>query len=239
MSTLMPFGVIVMHTEEHIMVIDEMAQTLRRISVAMLLAACLLGVSQLRAENVYRYVDENGDIHYNATLPPEYSDRPYEIINESGIVIERIDPMAPKELEEEAEKKPEPLYTEDEKRILTDRLLVLKYHSEDDVLEAMDVEVANLGYDARILDQTHASLLKSLGAQAREAADRQRAGLPPDEETTRLVAELQGRLQNGAKAMTALKAREQQIRATFMEELERYRFLTNGGEAGSPQAGDP
>ena len=209
-----------------------MAPTLRWISVA-LLATSLLPVSPLHAENVFRWLDDEGEVHYGATVPPEFADKPYEVINESGIVLERIDPMAVEPPKEAKEEKPEPLFTEEEVRLRTDRLLVLKYHSEDDIFEAMEVEIANLGYDARILNQARSSLLKSLAAQAREAADRQRAGMPADAETVRQVEQLQRRLRQGANSLAALQVREDQVRAIFMADLERYQFLQNGGRAGS------
>jgi hypothetical protein len=209
-----------------------MAPTLKGIT-GVLLAVGILLWAPLFAGNVYRYVDENGKIHYSATLPPEYANRPHEIINQSGIVIERVDPTAPKPEVKEEKKGPEPLYTEDEVRLRSDRLLVLKYHSEEDVFEAMNLEVANLGYDARILDQAQASLEKSLSEQVKEAADRQRAGMPPDPDTTHRVEALQKRLSDNAESRAALQAREDQIRAVFMAELERYRYLRDGGAPGS------
>jgi len=215
-----------------------MNPTLKWISVATLVA-CGLPWAPLFAENVYRYTDENGDVHYSATLPPEYANKPYEIIGPTGIVLERIDPMAiqvPKVVEK---KEPEPLYNEEEIRLRSDRLLVLKYHSEEDIFEAMNVEIANLGYDARILDQTQASLVKSLAAQVKEAADRQRAGMPPQEATVQEIESLQARLREGAAARAALETRELEIRAMFMAELERYRYLQSGGQPGSvmPESG--
>ena len=209
-----------------------MKPTLKWISVAALVA-CGLPWSPLLAENVYRYTDENGEVHYTATLPPEYANQPYEIIGPSGIVIDRYDPMAIEAPEEEEEKGPEPLFTEDEVRLRSDRLLVLKYHSEEEVFEAMNVEIANLGYDNRILEQTQASAIKSLGGLVREAADRQRAGMPPDENATRSIQDLQARLRQGAAAKAALDAREADIRAMFMADLERYRYLQSGGQPGS------
>jgi len=210
-----------------------MTLKLRWISVA-LLTAGLLPASPLLAENVFRWVDDEGKVHYGATVPPEYADKPYEIISEFGVVLDRIDPMAEEPPVEVEEEEPEPLYTEDEIRLRTDRLLVLKYHSEEDIFEAMEVEIANLGYDARILNQANSSLLKSLAAQAREAADRQRAGMPPDAQTVEQVERVQSRLRRGADSLAALQDREDKIRAVFMAELERYRYLENGGRPGGP-----
>lgn len=211
-----------------------MAPTLRWISVALLAAGGVLSWSDLPAENVYRYVDENGDVHFSATLPPEYADKPYEIISSSGLVIQRHDPMdMTVPVEQSAPEESASRLTDDEVLLRSDNLLVLKYHSEADIIDAMEVEVANLGYDALLLTKERDSLIRSLAAQVKEAADRQRAGMPPDEDTTRKLRELQHRLLQGAQAKDTLRIREEQIRGVFMAELERYRYLRSGGAPGS------
>ncbi len=193
----------------------------------LILAACLFPALGAQADNFYRWVDDDGKVHFTATLPPEYADRPYQVINEAGLVVEEVDPMAkPAQPEQKQElKRPAPLWSEEEKQLRSDRLLVLKYHSEEDLLDAMHVEIANLDYDARIIEQTQASVLKSLAAQIREAADRERAGMPVDPETDGKVRRLQQRLRSGVDSKAALQQREDSIRAMFTAELERYRYL--------------
>lgn len=201
----------------------------------LILALGLLAGAPAMAENVYRWTDDNGEVHYTTTLPPEQANKPHQILNSSGMVVRDVrDPLAEQQ-PEVVEEKPdarEPLYTEEEKQVRSDRLLVLKYQSEEDILEAMEVEVANLDYDARLLEQSRASVVTSLTGQIREAADRQRAGMPLDPEIDQQVALLRNRLRSGRRASAALAAREERIRANFTAELERYRYLMEGGKEG-------
>lgn len=206
----------------------------------LMLGAGLLLSAPAQAENVYRWTDENGKVHFGRTLPPEYANKPYEILNDQGIVIERVtDPLArqkgpPKEVEE---KGLEPLFTPDEVRLRSDRLLVLRYHSEADIEDAMQVEVDQLGYDRRLIHQTQASVMTSLAGQVRNAADRQRAGMPVEAETETEINKLRQRIRRSDQSLAQLKDREETIRAIFQKDLERYRYLANGGEPGSmPEA---
>lgn len=212
---------------------------------SVLAVALLFTSGAAMAQNVYRWVDDAGKVHYDATLPAEYANRPHQILR-NGIVIKDVtDPTAPEPSAEEMAreaKKIDPEIAARERRMRGDRLLLLKYHSEQDILDSMEVEVANLDYDARLIEKARLSVLASLRGQIREAADRQRAGLEVDEEVQREVAALRVRIRQGIEARENLDAREAQIRAGFLSELERYRYLSEGGAEGGtieePDAGE-
>ena len=74
-STSTPFGVIV----------ECMDVSLKRISAG-ILAFCLVLSPAVMAEDVYRWTDENGEVHYGRTLPPEYADKPHEIRSADSIL---------------------------------------------------------------------------------------------------------------------------------------------------------
>lgn len=194
-----------------------------------------LPAGNLLAQEVYRWVDEDGQVHYNTTLPPEYANRPHQVLR-NGIVIKTIDdPTAPELTEEQAkaeENKQNPEEAAHQKQMRADRLLVLKYRSEEEILDAMRVEIDNLAYDARLIEQGRLSVMTSLHGQIREAADRQRSGLPEDPETSKKISQLRARIAQGRQSRKNLDLREKQIRDLFNSELERYRFLINGGVPG-------
>ncbi len=123
----------------------------------------------------------------------------------------------------------DPNWTAEMVQARSDRLLVLKYHSEEEITEAMNVEIGNLAYDELLIEQSQASALKSMAGQIREAADRQRAGLPADPKIDKAIRDLQQRMRQGIRDRESLRAREASIRAVFMAELERYRYLVSQG----------
>ena len=187
------------------------------------------------AENIYRWTDENGKVHYGRTLPPDHSNLPYEFLNDQGVVIKRVDdPMESQKPVAEIEESDEraPLFTADEVRIRSDRLLVLLYHSEEDLIAAMEVEVDQLSYDTRLINQSQSSAMTSLAGQVKNAADRQRAGMPDDPGLGKNIYRLRQRLRKSEDQLQGLKDREIKIRASFQDDIERYRFLANGGKPG-------
>ena len=226
----MPFGGIVM----------SMVAPRQRL-LTLLLIFLALPVGSALAQVVYRWVDDEGKVHYNTTLPAEYANRPHQIMKD-GIVIKSIDdPSKPALTEEEVEKekiRENPEEAARQKQVRADRLLVLKYRSEEELLDAMKVEIDNLSYDARLIEQSRHSAMSSIMGQIREAADRQRSGLEPDPGTAEKIARLRARLAEGARSKQSLEQREKQIRNLFNSELERYRFLLDGGVPGQPSPSD-
>lgn len=208
---------------------------MKRNLLGILLAVTLLPETAL-AERVYRWVDDEGKVHFGRTLPPEYADKPYQILNQDGVVIERVDDplalLAPAQADAEKDKKPAPLFSEDEVRLRSDRLLVLKYQSVEDIREAMELEVAQLVYDERLTVQSQSSTMQAMTGQVHTAADRQRAGLPPDVELEKAISSLRNRLRKSENTLVELKTREAKIRETFSQEMNRYEYLQNGGTPG-------
>lgn len=41
--------------------------------------------------SVYRWVDEDGIIHYGDSIPPEYRDLPKERLNDQGVAVEELE----------------------------------------------------------------------------------------------------------------------------------------------------
>jgi hypothetical protein len=204
---------------------------------AVLLALGLVYGAPAVAEDVYRWVDEDGKVHYGRTLPPEYANKPYDILNAQGVVIERVtDPLArqkaPKDEKGKVVVQEEPDEGDDD-LLQSDQLLVLRYHSIEEIEEAMEVEVAQLKYDTLLINQSRASAMTALVGQVRSAANRQRAGLPVEAETENDINSLRQSIRRSERSLAALQEREEKIRASFLGHLERYRYLQAGGEPGS------
>jgi len=202
--------------------------------------AALLWAGPGAAAEVYRWVDENGEVHYSATLPPEHRDRGHDVLNQQGIVVDenqKLTPAPPKpapsskdepqELPRDSSGLPRPkaLYSETELQQRQDNFLLLRYESEEEILEAMNVEIKQLNYDRRLLEGSRASTSQAYRGQIRVAAERQRAGLPVQAETTREIRKLRTALAANSESMAALQHREDAIRADFQKQLERYRYL--------------
>ena len=191
------------------------------------------------AAEVYRWVDENGEVHYSESLPPDFEDKGHDVLNERGIVTDEdltLTPPAPEEVPEEEQLKelprdssgmqrPKQLYSDAEMQRRMDNFLMLRYHSEQEIKDAMNVEIKQLAYDRRLLETTRESMEKSYRGQIRQAANKQRAGQQVSRKTHLEIDDLQSKLMENGQSIASLKLREQQIRVEFQKQLDRYRFL--------------
>jgi hypothetical protein len=177
----------------------------------MLVAGAFLAGNAI-ADEVYRWVDENGDVHYSESLPPDFKDKGHDVLSERGIVLDEdliLTPEVPKEVPDEEEpqelprdssgmQRPKALYSEAEMQRRMDNFLMLRYDSEQEITDAMNVEIKQLAYDRRLLET---------------------------EKVTQEIRQLQARLVEGNQSLKLLEARELSIRAEFGKQLDRYRFL--------------
>lgn len=210
---------------------------------ASLLAGLLAGPAA--AAEVYRWVDENGEVHYSESLPPEYKDQGHDVLSGDGRVLQenaKLTPQAePTEQKSEEQKiveeqqelprdssglpRPKPLYSKEETQRRMDNFLMLRYDSEQEILDEMSVEIKQLNYDRRLLEGSRASLNEAYRGHIRLAAERQRAGLQVEDETVREIRDLRTALAKNERSLQGLQLRENNIRADFEKQLERYRYL--------------
>ena len=203
-----------------------------------IVAAVLILAATTLAAATYRWKDKDGNVHYGEAVPPEYADQPYDVINDAGLVIERVEDTTVPEAVREQEKQQEerkPLISEAQRAVQYDRLLVIQYSSEDEIIAALENEVAQLGYDRAIIEQSSVSTVKAIREHIRQAADQQRANQPLSEQQRNSIGQLYARLDADAEKSRALDRREAQIRERFNKDLERYRYLTSEDEAQTDQ----
>jgi hypothetical protein len=209
--------------------------------MAILMAVIIsLWVTSLAADT-YRWKDKDGNIHYGEAVPAEYADQPYDIINKAGIVIEHIeDTSVPLEVraEKKGQKERAPLISEEQRQVQSDRLLVIRYSSEEEIIKALELEIAQLGYDTKVINQSYKSTTASIRNQISQAANRQRAGQKISAEQEKEISQLYARQAQDAQKKLLMSQREERIRARYQEDLDRYRYLTSEPDDSDQQATD-
>ena len=209
-------------------------------SVGAVLFAAALWAAPASAAEVYRWVDENGEVHYSESLPPDYKDSGHDVLNRQGMVVDENQTLTPppppkeepskdvpQELPRDASGLPRPkaLYSEVEMQQRMDNFLMLRYDSEQEILDAMNVEIKQLNYDRRLLEGSRDSMNQAFRGQVRVAAERQRAGVPVGDKTAVEIAKIRRNLAKNADSLQGLLVREENIRADFEKQLVRYRHL--------------
>jgi len=207
--------------------------------IILILATAFLAATAGAAE-VYRWVDENGEVHYSETLPPDFEDKGHDILSDRGILLDEdqtlTPPPPPPEVPDEEKpqelprdssglKRPNAQYSEAEMQRRMDNFLMLRYRSVQEINDAMNVEIKQLAYDRRLLETTRDSMRKSYRGEIGQAADKQRAGVQVDDKVSGKIANLRSRLVENKSSIDSLKVREKEIRDEFGKQVDRYMFL--------------
>jgi hypothetical protein len=209
--------------------------------VAAFTASCLCLAAFSAFAETYRWKDKDGKVHYGAAVPAEYAEQPYDILNKAGMVIEHIeDTTIPLEVVAEQKiQERQPLISQEERRIQSDRLLVIRYRSEEDIANALETQIAQLGYDSRITKQSYESTNNAIRDQIGQAADQQRSNQPISAEQQQGIDKLYARLARDEQKRDIIVRREDRIRARFQADLERYRALTSETKEADEEQVDP
>ena len=204
-----------------------------------ILTGAMFFTGLVQAAEVYRWVDENGEVHYSETLPPDHQDKGHDVLNERGIVLDEdqnLTPPPPAKVPDKEERQELPrdasglprakaLYSEVEMQNRMDNFLMLRYDNEQEITDAMNVEIKQLSYDRRLVKTSRNSMEEAYRGQIKLAAERQRSGQQVSGATTAEISDLQTKLASHSVSLKGLQQREDSIRAEFQKQLDRYRFL--------------
>ena len=222
--------------------IKKRQMTTRTIAI-ICIAGLMLAASHSAWAKVYRWVDENGDVHYSESLPTDFEDQKHDLINYRGDVVRKDlttvpPPPKPKTKKKKEElprdksgmKRPAPLYPQAEMQRRMDTMLLLRYETEKDLIDAMDVEINQLSYDKNLITTSLTSVRNTYRANIKEAADRQRAGMKVSDDLEKTLKGLRNRVTQSQKSLYFLEQREASIRKEFDVERVRYRRLVKERE---------
>jgi hypothetical protein len=204
-----------------------------RIVFSLLLASAALLPPGAHAEKntvaAYRWVDEQGVVHYGDSIPPQYAEKAHELLNKQGIQVGHEDAQkTPEQLTEEARGQAEAF-----KRKQHDSFLVTTYTSVKDIEALRDTRLDQL-QGQRVAAEAYVENLNSRLVALQNRAKLFRPYSPradarrmPDDLAEDLVRTL-NELRTQSNALTAKNEEVSAMRAQFQSDIERYRELHEG-----------
>ena len=196
------------------------------------LISILAGVTALSASAVYaadapgrvyyRYVNEDGVQVINATIPPEYGPKGYEVVSLNGEVIRVVEPSPTGEEAERAaaERK---LRKQQEK---ADKLLRRRYSSVADIEAAKTRNLQELQGNISILTSNLSNVRSQIVAQQEQAASMERSGRAVSEDLLKNLANLQAEERD---IKMQIKQREREYQAAsdkFDQDMKRFEVIS-------------
>jgi hypothetical protein len=172
----------------------------------------------------YKWVDEQGVIHYGDNIPPQYAQQDRAVMNSQGVEVSHIAAaLTAEQAATEARKKAEAL-----KQRQHDSFLVTTYTSVADIEALRDVRLDQLQGQRAAAESYVESLRSRLGALQARALTFQpytaNARRMPDDLAENLVRTL-SEMRQQAGALAAKGDEEKTLRAQFDADIQRYREL--------------
>lgn len=202
--------------------------------VATFMAAFLVaGVTiPVMAQSVYKWVDEDGNIHYSQALPPEQVRQAHERLSPDGLVVERVERVHTEQERAELEALEREQAEESERRRFQaqqDRLFLAAYPTEQHLRRVNSASRETLESERRslvaVIDQTRVRF----SAGIEQAAAYERRGEDVPEFLEQQVADARNRLAELNQQLGKIDQRLEDLDAELTTNLERHRQLSNPG----------
>ena len=198
-----------------------------RVSV-LSLALLLLGGSGVVQAKMYKWVDENGQVHFGDSVPEQYLHKAHDEVNERGVVIRHKEAMkTPEELAAERRLEQERKKAEliEKKKKQRDRVLLDTYTTERDLIVARDSRLeavdSQIKLSQSIIDDS-SKKIKSLEKQVAEIKASNRK--VPDDLYRRIKREQQ-QIEVQTRVMSEHKKRRNKIATQFDDYIKRFKVL--------------
>lgn len=179
------------------------------------------------AADLYRWVDNKGNVHYTDRVPPEYVQNGYRVINKQGLTITTITSQK----DEPVDKK---MDAEAKAQLERDKRLLTIYSSADEISAARDRKIAEIKSSINLRQDTLSLLEKQFREQTKEAGDYEKQGEAVPE-TLRANINTTKKKINAYEE--AIKQHQQQLldaQKQYGDELEHYKKITQALEQKQP-----
>jgi len=193
------------------------------------LVSALIVALPASAGELYKWVDEKGNVHYSDRVPPEAAKLAREEKNQDGVTVKEV--ARAKTQEELAAEAAQRVKDEEARKIAeaqaqADRALTLSYTSEDDLVRAREQELGVIETNMATAKLTIASQEKNLSELLAHAADFERNKKPVPQAVTDSIAHVRAQIEAQQKTLKEREASKQSVRDEYEAKLLRWRELS-------------
>ncbi|MCP1673118.1 hypothetical protein J2T57_000210 [Natronocella acetinitrilica] len=206
---------------------------LRLTALLLVCLIVLMGPVQSAEAQLYRWVDDDGNVHYTDRLPPERARDGRRVYSPSGIAQEDIDAAPTEEqrqaLIEERRRQEEQAAAERqarEEQAAFDRFLLRTYSSSDHILRVQESRLETLDRSRTLietrLERDHGELEQLRG----RAAEAERGGSAEDlDGLYARIQRVESRIRDRQRELDNMDDEEDRLMTEFGRHLDRYQEL--------------
>ena len=199
------------------------------VTTGFLIAAIASAAVAGEHERVYRWVDEDGQIHYGDSIPPEYSDLPKQVLNEHAVTVEYLEGRKTEE-QLAAEAKARELEMQKELQLRADKALLATYLSVEEIVMHRDRRIELFQAQSRVTELYLRNLDRRLEKLKREASRYRPYSDDPDaplisEDLVADINETQATITRHQKNLLKFQEDERQMVSQFEGDINRFKAL--------------
>ena len=199
------------------------------VTTGFLIAAIASAAVAGEHERVYRWVDEDGQIHYGDSIPPEFSDLPKQVLNEHAVTVEYLEGRKTEE-QLAAEAKARELEMQKELQLRADKALLATYLSVEEIVMHRDRRIELFQAQSRVTELYLRNLDRRLEKLKREASRYRPYSDDPDaplisEDLVADINETQATITRHQKNLLKFQEDERQMVSQFEGDINRFKAL--------------
>lgn len=201
-----------------------------RIRIAAIAVFFLLPlVAGAQQRTSYSWVDDEGIVHYGDSVPPEYADKPKDVINEHGVTVDHI--RGKKTTEEiEAERAAAELAMQKELQNRADRALLATYQNVDEIEMHRDRRIELFQAQSRVTELYLRNLDRRLVQLKEESARFRPYSSDPGAEMIdplliKEIKETEATIVRHQKNLQKYQQEERDIAERFEGDIHRFKSL--------------
>jgi hypothetical protein len=197
---------------------------------SLLALALLSGIAAAEGPDRMRYKwrDEAGNLHYSDSMPPEATRLGYEVVNQHGVVVRRVERAKTEEELAAAKAAADKLAAERRKIDETarnDAQLLAAYPTEEDLRKSLQAQIDLIAQNIQATEVGIASQEKSLAERLVHAAEQERNGKPVPPPVQKQINTLRTDLGKQKAFLERRTADRVAMEKQLASEIEHYREL--------------
>lgn len=169
--------------------------------------------------NKYRWVDEDGVVHFSDKVPAEYAERPKQVVNQHGVTLEELEGKKTEE-QKEAERIENARLAALEQQRIADQALLATYLSVEEILLHRDRRIELFNAQSKVTEMYLRGLERRLDGLRNEASDFSPYSDDPD--APMISDELAAELRKTRDTIERHQANLEKFQADEKEIIERF-----------------
>jgi len=199
------------------------------LSAAALFSLFSLAVGAAETERVYKWVDKTGQVHYGDSIPAEFADKPKDVLNEQGVLVDELEG---KKTEEQIAAEAAAAELEMQKGLQrrADNALLATYVSVAEIEMHRDRRVELFKAQARVTELYLRNLSRRLTQLKKEAGQYKPYSSDPsakkiDPSLTEEIGETEVAITRHKENLTKFRNEENRIIERFEGDIQRFMII--------------